>query len=301
MLSTRRVWAAGIGSYAGITAAALAVGVELGIQPILFSENGHALYSPYGLSEAIPAMLVAHAFGASIVEALITAFGVAYLQQRHPEYLTSLRGVVGVPEVPEEAPSRRPLWQTGGAVLAAGIAVLLVAGLITGGGDIGHAFGTDWSRVDWPSVATMLVVVAILAAILIPIAWFLLPRRVRGVGTGFVAAAILAPLGLIAPGFAYGEGSTSDVQAAFGYVPQGLHDLSTLFSAPLSGYTIPLPFFSDANAPLWQQALGYELTGMVGILLLGVAIYLVTWPIRRASGHDPDQAGDRTIPAGHRS
>jgi cobalt/nickel transport system permease protein len=301
VLSTRRVWAAGIGSYAGITAAALAVGVELGIQPILFSENGHALYSPYGLSEAIPAMLVAHAFGASIVEALITAFGVAYLQQRHPEYLTSLRGVVGVPEVQEEAPSRRPLWQTGGAVLAAGVAVLLVAGLITGGGNIGHAYGTDWSRVDWPSVATMLVVVAILAAILIPIAWFLLPRRVRGVGTGFVAAAILAPLGLIAPGFAYGEGSTSDVQAAFGYVPQGLHDLSTLFSAPLSGYTIPLPFFSEANAPLWQQALGYELTGMVGILLLGVAIYLVTWPIRRASGHDPDQAGDRTIPAGHRS
>jgi len=35
-------------------------------------------------------MVAAHAFGASIVEALITGLGVAYLQRRHPEYLTSL-------------------------------------------------------------------------------------------------------------------------------------------------------------------------------------------------------------------
>src|SRR5262245_51961195 len=58
ILSNRRVWAAGIGAYVGITVSALAVGIELGIQPLLFTENGHALYSPYGLSEAIPAMLL---------------------------------------------------------------------------------------------------------------------------------------------------------------------------------------------------------------------------------------------------
>ena len=40
--------------------------------------------------------------------------------------------------------------------------------------------------------------------------------------------AMLAPLGLIAPGFAYGEGSAEDVQAAFGYVPKGLQDISEL-------------------------------------------------------------------------
>src|SRR3954452_23849332 len=40
VLSTRRVWAAGIGAYLGLTAAALAVGFELGIQPLLFNENG---------------------------------------------------------------------------------------------------------------------------------------------------------------------------------------------------------------------------------------------------------------------
>ena len=283
--STRRVWAAGIGAYVGITVAALAVGFELGIQPILFTENGHAVYSPYGLAEAIPAMLAAHAFGASIVEALITAFGVAYLQQRHPEYLTSAPGAVTVsePRPPDGEPSRRPLWQTGGSVVVVSLALLAVAGLITGGGDIGHAFGADWSTVDWPSVATMLVIVLVIAAILIPIAWLGLPRRMRGVGTAFVAAAIFAPLGLIAPGFAYGEGSTEDVQAAFGYIPPGLRDLSSLFSAPLAGYNLPLPFFSDANAALWQQAIGYELAGVIGILILGVVIFAMAWLLRRGA------------------
>ena len=291
ILSTRRVWAAGIGSYIAITAAALLVGVELGVQPALFSENGHALYSPYGLSEAIPAMLAAHAFGASIVEALITAFGLAYLQQRHPEFLTSLRRVVAGADIPEGEMPRRPLRQVGGAVIGVSVALLAVAAVVTGGGDIGHAFGADWSAVDWASVAAMLLVVAVLAAILIPVAWFVLPRRIRGVGTTFVAAAILAPLGLIAPGFAYGEGSAGDVQAAFGYVPKGLHDLSTVFSAPLSGYSIPLPFFSDANASLWQQAIGYELAGIVGIVLLGGAIYLIAGLIRRSGRDEKDPTG----------
>src|SRR6476646_1286600 len=49
ILSTRRVWAAGIGAYLGITASALAVGFELGIQPLLFTQNGHPMYRPYVL------------------------------------------------------------------------------------------------------------------------------------------------------------------------------------------------------------------------------------------------------------
>ena len=287
-LSARRVWAAGIGAYAGITVAALAVGIELGIQPLLFSENGHALYSPYGLSAAIPAMLAAHAFGASIVEALLTAFGVAYLQQRHPEYLTSLRGVVAGPGVAAGERPRRPLWQTGGAIVAVGLILLGLAAVATGGGDIGHAFGADWSRVDWPGVATMFLVVGLIALVLVPLAWFLLPRRMRAVGTAFVFAAIVAPLGLIAPGFAYGEGSAQDVEAAFGYIPGGLHDLSSVFSAPLGGYDLPLPFFGDANAGLWHAAVGYEIAGIVGMLLCGVVVYGLATLIRRSGRRAAD-------------
>jgi cobalt/nickel transport system permease protein len=295
VLSTRRVWAAGIGAYVGITVSALAVGIELGVQPILFSENGHALYSPYGLSEAIPAMLASHLLGASIVEALITAFGVAYLQQRHPEYLTSLKRIFAGDDVDEGTASRRPLWQTAGPVIGVCLVILAIAALATGGGDPGRAFGADWSQVDWPSVATMLVAVGLIALILIPAAWLLLPRRFRAVGAAFTAAAILAPLGLIAPGFAYGEGSTEDVQAAFGYVPTGLRDLSTIFSAPLSGYNLPLPFLNDANAALWQQAIGYELAGIVGILLLGVAIFGLAGLLRRGGRREIDPSSTQPI------
>jgi cobalt/nickel transport system permease protein len=288
MMSTRRVWAAGIGGYVGITVSAVAVGFLLGIQPLLFTENGHALYSPYGLSEAIPAMLIAHMFGASVVEGLITALGIAYLQQRHPEYLTVTRAAPAEPEVAVGRPSRRPLWQSFAAIIGVGLALLVGVGLITGGGDPTHAYGVDWSQVDWPSVAAMLLVVAVIAAIVIPLAWFLLPRNVRTPGTAFVTAAVVAPLGLIAPGFAYGEGSAEDVQAAFGYIPKGLQDVSSAFSAPLADYTIPLPFVSEANPALWQQAVGYEIAGLLGILMLGAVFWLVA---RWYRGHGGDEAG----------
>ena len=108
LLSTRRVWSAGIGAYVGISVAALAVGIELGLQPALFSENGHALYSPYTIDQAVPAMLLAHMFGASVVEAFITALGVAYLQKRHPDLLLSLKSVYAGPEPVEEGSRTTP-------------------------------------------------------------------------------------------------------------------------------------------------------------------------------------------------
>ncbi len=300
MLSERRVWAAGIGAYVGISVSALAVGIELGVEPLLFSQNGHALYSPYGLTEAIPAMLIAHMFGASIVEALVTALGVAWIQGRHPEYLLGggVQAQAALDELeaaaePEPAAPPRPLWQTATVLIAISLAVIAAAGLVTGGGDPARAFGADWAAVDWASVATMLLVTGVIAAVLVPLAWLLLPRRVRGIGTAFTAAAILAPLGLIAPGFAYGEGSVQDVRQAFGYVPTGLQQLGSLFSAPLSGYEIRLPFLGGASVGLWQRAVGYELAGIVGILLMGGTMYALGRLLARA-GHERDDRDDGT-------
>jgi cobalt/nickel transport system permease protein len=268
LLSTRRAWAAGIGAYLGITAAAIAVGIELGVQPGLFNADGRPLYSPYDVGVAVPAMLLAHLLGASLVEGIITGLGFAYIQQHHPEYLTALRGVVGGgPDVPTGEASRVPTWQLvgGGAVLV--LLVLLGAGLVTG--------GTDWSAVDWPSVATMLLVVIVLGAILVPLAWFLLPRRMRGVGTAYVAAAVLAPLGLITPGFAFGEGSPDDLHNELGYIPDGLQSLSQVFAAPFKDYNLPLPFFDAADAPLWHTAVGYEIAGLLGILVVGLVLWAI--------------------------
>ena len=56
-------------------------------------------------------MLLAHMLGASLVEALVTALVIAYLQKSHPEYLTSLRSFVLGEEVPERQAVGRLLWQ----------------------------------------------------------------------------------------------------------------------------------------------------------------------------------------------
>ena len=46
-------------------------------------------------------MLLAHVFGASVVEGAITDLGIVYLQKRHPEYLTRLRGVFATSDAPD--------------------------------------------------------------------------------------------------------------------------------------------------------------------------------------------------------
>ncbi|HEY7419580.1 MAG TPA: cobalt transporter CbiM [Ktedonobacteraceae bacterium] len=274
LLSTRRVWAAAIGAYLGITAAALAVGIELGLQPILFhNAHGQPLYSPYPLSVAVPAMLLAHVFGASIVEALITALVFVYLQKSHPEYLTSLRTAIAGPTVPEGQAVKRPLWQIFALGVMGVVVGYVIIGLIAGHGTLTHLFGADWSQVSWSDIGSMLLVTAIIAIVLIPLAFFLLPRRLRFVGTLFVTIAIITPLGLIAPGFAFGEGAPSDVKAAFGYIPQGLQQLSGLFSAPFDSYNLQFPFFTDPTAPLWHAAIGYEISGILGMLLIGGGAY----------------------------
>ena len=50
---------------------------------------------------------------------------------------------------------------------------------------------------------------------------------------------VLAPLGLLAQGTAYGEWSTDDIQQMLGYIPAGLNQLSSLWNAPLPDYGLP--------------------------------------------------------------
>ena len=283
LLSTRRAVAAGIGAFVGITVAALAVGIELGIEPALFSHNGHALYSPHGLGEAVPAMLISHLFGASIVEGLVTGLGVAYLQRRHPEYLTSLRRIFAPDASVDGTVTLRPLWQVVGGTVGAALAVLVALGLIEGRGDPGRMFGTDWSAVDWTAVGSMLIVMLVIGAVLIPVTYLVLPRDMKRVGTAFAALAVIAPLGLIAPGFAYGEGSKADVKSAFGYVPSGLQDLSGIFAAPFSGYNLPF-LASGSHAPLWHAGIGYEISGILGMLAVGGVVYVLARLLRRSDG-----------------
>lgn len=83
--SSRHWLGAGIGAYLGINLSALLTGLELGLQPILHHlPNGQALYCPYPLKIAIPAMLGSHLLLFGWVEALLTSLVVAYLQRADP-------------------------------------------------------------------------------------------------------------------------------------------------------------------------------------------------------------------------
>ncbi len=92
--STRRVFAAGIAGYVGLVMASLCAGIEFGLQPILYrTTSGQALYCPYGLNAAIPAMVGEHLLIFGWVELIATAFVVKYLQKQEPALLQATMGV----------------------------------------------------------------------------------------------------------------------------------------------------------------------------------------------------------------
>ncbi len=83
--SSRRLYAAGIGAYCGLVAAAFLNSIELGIQPLLHTVNGAAQYAPYGLTTTIPAMVGSHALVVGPIEAAFTVGVFAVLRRQSPE------------------------------------------------------------------------------------------------------------------------------------------------------------------------------------------------------------------------
>lgn len=204
LTSTRRVVAAAIGGYVGICTAALAAGIELGIQPDLFkSANGTPLYSPYHLSQSVPAMLLAHLLVAGVVEAILTAGVVAYLQRADVTRL--------IPNHP-------------------GVAI------------------TSADVVGRPRRLT--------------------PARVA---VGFIAVMVaLTPLGLLAPGGAFGEDSPQDLDLSkygLNAIPSGLEKYNGYWShSLLGGYG-----FNSGDHP----NIGYVVSAVVGIAVIALAIFVI--------------------------
>ena len=86
--SSRRAIAAGIASYVALNIAAALTGFEFGIQPLLHkTAGGQALYCPYGLKVALPAMIGEHLLVFGWVEAIVTALVIKYLKKQGPELL----------------------------------------------------------------------------------------------------------------------------------------------------------------------------------------------------------------------
>ena len=286
MLSQRRVVAAAIGSYAGITIAALLVGLELGLQPHIASTNGIPDYSPYGFATAVPSMVVAHAFGASFVEAAITAMGIAYLQKSFPEIL--LKRQSRTPDLEQHANSINP-WIPVAALVAVSTVIVFIAGLIKGHGHMDQWAGLDWTTVKWSHAGQTVLVSAIVSGVALPALYFVL----RGANSGlrvavmlFAALMIWVPIGLIAPGGAFGEDQSAtqaDVRAALDARAQG--DTSLFDALPdvnkqcacvpnkidnvtYSGHTLFAgyqPPWVKSTDPAWKQNVGYQVAGFAGI------------------------------------
>jgi cobalt/nickel transport system permease protein len=83
----RRLWlASAAAGYIGIVAAAAAVGIEVGVQPML---SPRGMYLPYPVQVALPAMLIPHLLIVGPIEAVITAAAISYLYRTDPQVVAS--------------------------------------------------------------------------------------------------------------------------------------------------------------------------------------------------------------------
>jgi cobalt/nickel transport system permease protein len=215
LTSRRRPFAAGLGAYIGLNAAALCAAIELGLQPALFhSANGTPLYAPFHLAQTIPAMALAHLTVAGLVEVALTAGAIRYLQR-----------------------ANLPLLR------------------------LNHAAAPDAEAEVGPPAR--------------------IGRRWVFVGLGSMLA--LVPLGLLAPGSAFGEDAPGDLDLAkyhLNAVPNGLrHYAGFWHNALFDGY-------GDGND--WHPAIGYLVSAFAGIAAIAAVILVgvgIARRVRRRAHH----------------
>lgn len=125
--SRRRLFAAAASGYISMNAAAFCAAVEFGIQPALFRDvSGAALYAPYPLHVAIPAVMIGHLTVAGLAELFLTLGVVGWLQKANPSLLFSTANINTTASGGWAV--LRPLW--------VGLALLMILtplGLLAGG------------------------------------------------------------------------------------------------------------------------------------------------------------------------
>ena len=147
------------------------------------------------LSVAIPAMVIPHILVASVVEGLVTALVIAYLQKANQPALELFNKNLTVQET-----GRSGRWR----ILWVGLALLVVA----------------------------------------------------------------TPLGLLAPGTAWGEWGAEELTSlGLSFIPSGLDKLSSLWSAPVPDYDL---------LAIGNPTLAYIFSAVVGIIITVVVVWLFT-------------------------
>jgi cobalt/nickel transport protein len=98
----------------------------------------------------------------------------------------------------------------------------------------------------------------------------------RKLWIGLFIMALLTPLGIILPqifnaGAAWGEWGVDKLEQLLGYTPQGLEKLSDLWKAPVPNYN-----FGGRDPSTTLQMISYLASGILGLLAVGLAVYLIT-------------------------
>jgi len=89
---TRMSVAAFIAGYLSINAAAIAAGIEFGIQPLIaVGTDGNPLYAPYPLSIALPAMALQHLLVFGFAEAILTLLIFRYFFKHNKDFIEVLK------------------------------------------------------------------------------------------------------------------------------------------------------------------------------------------------------------------
>jgi len=98
--------------------------------------------------------------------------------------------------------------------------------------------------------------------------------RTRMLWMGLAILILLAPLGLLAPGTAWGEWGGEELrELGLGFIPEGLKRLGGIWPAPIPDYEV---LGLNAN-------LGYILSAVVGIVLVSLVTWLVSRMVVRQS------------------
>jgi cobalt/nickel transport system permease protein len=110
------------------------------------------------------------------------------------------------------------------------------------------------------------------------------PRRWRPITVAAAAVAVMAlltPIGLLAPGGAFGEDAPGDLdlgRAGLSAVPEGLNRYNGLWRHA---------FFSGYEVTGTHPWLGYLLSAVIGIAVVGAAVYLIARLVRAAAPERP--------------
>jgi len=98
---------------------------------------------------------------------------------------------------------------------------------------------------------------------------------------GLLIMALISPLGILLPelfnaGDAWGEWGTDTLEKLLGFVPEGLKKYADIWKAPVADYN-----FGGEDASTTVQVISYVASGMLGILVTVLVIYLISKAVIR--------------------